>query len=188
MGVEALIEQLKMIPDWRRGRKVQYPLWVMLLMSLLGVMSGYSSLRGLENFMKRHQQEVVELFGLTKTKLPSYSTLRDMAQHVDALKVAEIFLVWAKQALPVEAGQVVSLDGKALGSTLKDCYGAQQNFVTVVSACVQQWDGVIGQTSFHNGESSEITSVRQLLEQLDLQGVWFTLDALHTQKKQSVRL
>jgi len=70
MGVEALIEQLKMIPDWRRGRKVQYPLWLLLLLTLLGVMSGYSSLRGLEDFMQRHQQEVVELFGLTKAKLP----------------------------------------------------------------------------------------------------------------------
>ena len=105
-----------------------------------------------------------------------------MAGHVDALQVAEIFRVWAKQAMPVEAGQVVSMDGKALASTLKDCHGAQQDFVTVVSACVQQWDGVIGQTSFHNGESSEITSVRQLLQQLDVKGVWVTLDALHTQK------
>ncbi|PZV11303.1 MAG: hypothetical protein DCF22_14850 [Leptolyngbya sp.] len=60
MGVEGLIEPLKTIPDWRRGRKVQHPLWVMLLMSLLGVMSGYSSLRGLEDFMKRHQHEGVE--------------------------------------------------------------------------------------------------------------------------------
>ncbi len=59
MGVEALIEPLKTIPDWRRGRTVQHPLWLMLLMSLLGVMSGYSSLRGLEDFMKRHQLAVV---------------------------------------------------------------------------------------------------------------------------------
>jgi hypothetical protein len=132
--------------------------------------------------MKRHQLEVVELFGLAKAKLPSYSTLRDMVQHIDALKVAEVFMGWAKQALPVEAGQVVSLDGKALASTVKECYGTQQDFVMVVSACVQQWDGVIGQLSLHNGDSSEITSVRQLLQQLDVQGVWVTLDALHTQK------
>ncbi len=111
--------------------------------------------------MKRHQQEVVELFGLTKAKLPSYSTLGDMTMRIDALQVAEIFLAWAKQALPVEVGQVLSLDGKALASTLKDCYGVQQDFVTVVSACVQQCDWVIGQLSFHNGKSSEITSVRQ---------------------------
>lgn len=105
-----------------------------------------------------------------------------MAAHVDGVKVAEVFLAWAKQSVPLAAGDVVSLDGKALASTVKDCYGKQQDFVTVVSACVQQWDGVIGQACFHNGESSEITSVRQLLRQLDIQGVWVTLDALHTQK------
>ena len=94
-----------------------------------------------------------------------------MAMHVDALQVAEIFLAWAKQELPVQIGQVISLGGKALASTLKDCHGTQQDFVTLVSACVQQCDWVIGQVSFHNGESSEITSVRQLLQQLDVQGM-----------------
>jgi DDE_Tnp_1-associated len=182
MGVDALIEQLKTIPDWRRKRKVQYPLWLMLLMTLLGAMSGYTSLRGLEDFMQRHQHEVAEWFGLAKPKLPSYSTLHDMARHVDVLKLADVFLQWAKQALPLETGQVLSVDGKALASTLEDTYGAQQDFVMVVSACVQQSGCVVGQLSFHNGESSEIVTVRQLLQQLDACGVWVRLDALHTQK------
>lgn len=61
MGSEALIEQLKTIPDWRRGgRTVQHPLWLMLLMCLLALMSGYSSLRGWEEFMQRHPHEVSE--------------------------------------------------------------------------------------------------------------------------------
>lgn len=182
MSVEVLIEQLKTVPDWRRGRKVQYPLWLMLLMSLLGVMSGYSSLRGLEDFMKRHQNEVAELFGLAKAKLPSYSTLRDMAEHVDAEHVAEIFLDWAKQVCQPQAGEVISIDGKALASNVQDCYGTQQDFVSLVSACVQQHDWGIGQLSFHNGQSSEITSVRHLLHQLNVKGVWVTLDALHAPK------
>lgn len=103
MGDNALIEQLKTIPDWRRGRKVQYPLWLMLLMTLLGVMSGCNSLRGLEDFMKRHQAEVAELFGLAKAKLPSYSTLRDMVEHVDVVQVCAVFLNWSRQCLSVES-------------------------------------------------------------------------------------
>jgi hypothetical protein len=182
MTVAALIEQLKTIPDWRRGRKVQYPLWLMLLMSLLGVMSGYSSLRGLEDFMQRHEKEVPELFALSKAKLPRYATLREMAQRVDVQQLMEIFIAWAKQAMPVQSGQVVSLDGKALGSILTDGYGAGQDFVSVVSACLQQGGWVIGQVSFQNGKTSEIASVRQLLQQLEMKGVWVTLDALHTQK------
>ena len=62
----------------------------MLLLSLLAVMSGYSSLRGLESFMKRHPKEGAELFGLSRAKLPSYLTLRDMAMPVNAKDVTEM--------------------------------------------------------------------------------------------------
>lgn len=183
MAIEPLINELKAIPDWRRGgRTVQYPLWLILLTTLLGVMSGYSSLRGLADFMARHQGEVAAYFGLSKPKLPSYSTLREMALHVDGAAVAEAFQHWAARTAPVAAGAAVAVDGKALGSTVEDCFGSQQDFVMVVSACVQSWAGVIGQVSFQNGKTSEIGAVRTLLQQLDLKGVWFTLDALHCQK------
>jgi hypothetical protein len=182
MGVETLIEQLKTVPNWRRGRAVQYPLWLMLLTTLLGVMSGYSSLRGLADFMARHQQAVAEYFGLAKMKLPSYSTLRRMGRSINPTTVAAVFQAWAKASAPVAVGDAVAIDGKALASTVQDCFGNQQDFVMVVSACVQSWAGMIGQVSFQNGKSSEIGAVRTLLEQLDLKGVWFTLDALHAQK------
>jgi hypothetical protein len=182
MGIDTLVDQLKTIPDWRRGRAVQHPLWLMLLMTLLGVMSGYSSLRGLADFMERHQQEVAAYFGLNKAKLASYSTLRKLTQSVDGTAVAAIFQAWAKASTPVAVGQAVAIDGKALGSTVQECYGTGQDFVMVVSACVQSWAGVIGQLSFHNGKSSEIGAVRALLQQLDLKGMWVTLDALHCQK------
>lgn len=142
MTVSLLIEQLKTIPDWRRGRAVQNPLWLMLLMTLLGVMSGYTSLRGLADFMLRHQPEVTEHFGLETAKLYRYSTIRDMAQD----------------------------------------YGSAQNFVSVVSACVHGRADVMGQISFENGKTSEIGAVRDLLQQLDVVGVWFTMDALHCKK------
>jgi hypothetical protein len=105
-----------------------------------------------------------------------------MTQSVDGTAVAAVFQAWAKAATPVEVGQAVALDGKALGSTVQDCYGTQQDFVTVVSACVQASASVIGQLSFPNGKSSELGAVRALLQQLDLKGVWVTLDALHCQK------
>lgn len=183
MDLDTLIEQLKTIPDWRRGkREVDYPLWLMLLMSLLGVMSGYTSLRGLSDFMQRHAQEAAEIFGLEKAKLPSYSTLRRMSQRVNLDRVAEAFLGWGQTTLPEPAEEAIAVDGKALASTVTDGSTPEQDFVSVVSACVQSSGIVIGQVSFQQGSSSEITSVRELLRQLDVKGAWFTLDALHTQK------
>jgi DDE_Tnp_1-associated len=181
-GLKQLIDQLKTIPDWRRGRAVQHPLWLLLLMSLLGVMSGYSSLRGLADFMRRHQQEVADYLGLGRVKVPSYSMVREMAQSVDGSAVAQVFQSWAMARAKPQAQEAVALDGKALAGTVQDCFGQQQDFVMLVSACVQSWAGVIGLLSFQNGKSSEIGAVRSLLEQLELKGVWVTLDALHTQK------
>ncbi len=185
MGIDSLIILLKTIPDWRRGRAVQYPLWLMLLMTLLGVMSGYSSLRGLADFMERHEQEVADYLKLPKAKLPAYSTIREMTQKVDSIQVARVFQSWVQASVSVPEGEAVAIDGKALGSTVEHLYGNEQAFVMVVSACVQSWSGVIGQVSFDNGSSSEISAVRQLLsqlEQIELKGVWFTMDALHAQK------
>lgn len=181
MAIATLIEQLKTVPDWRRHRRVQCPLWLMLLMSLLGVMSGYSSLRGLADFMARHQQSIAELFGLESVKLPKYSTIRRMSEEVDGSYVSAVFHHWAQQdGLPPEAA--MAIDGKALSSTVQDCHGKHQDFVSVVSACVQQYGWVIAQKSFHTSEQCEIVNVRQLIEQLDVKGAWYTLDALHCQK------
>ena len=69
------------------------------------------------------------------------------------------------------------------GHTVRVCLtDAAQNFVSVVSACVHGRADVMGQISFENGKTSEIGAVRDLLQQLDVEGVWFTMDALHCQK------
>jgi hypothetical protein len=153
----------------------------MLLMSLLAMMSGYSSLRGLADFMKRHQQAVAEHFGLEKAELPKYSSIRRMMQQVEPEQVVMIFHQWAQEG-PLPPEKAIAIDGKALGSTVREHDSAQQDFVSMVSACLQEYGWVIGQVSFHNGEASEIEKVRQLLEHLNVKGAWLTLDALHCQK------
>ena len=66
-----------------------------------------------------------------------------MSQNIDGHKVAQIFQAWAQRTYPVDSGAAVALDGKALASTVEDCHGHQQDYVTVVSACVQEcgWMG-----------------------------------------------
>lgn len=184
MGIEGLIAELKTLPDWRRGRQpVDYPLWSLLLLSLLGVMSGYSSLRGLSDFMQRHYREVMSSLGETpRQRAPAYSTVRRLAHQVDGTRVTQCFHRWAQADGALQAGMGIAIDGKALGSTVTDCCGSQQDFVMVVSAGVQGYGWVAAQTTFQNGESSEIESVRALLQHLSVKGAWLTLDALHCQK------
>lgn len=71
-----LIQALQTIPDHRRGAGQRYPLWVFLLLMILGTMSGYRGYRGLSRFMLRHQEQLAERLGLRRAQLPSYATIR----------------------------------------------------------------------------------------------------------------
>lgn len=183
MSLEALIDDLKTVPDWRRGNQpVEYPLWSLLLVSLLSAMSGYTSLRGLSDFMARHYRDVMALLGQPATTAPRYSTVRRLCQWVDPQQVTHRFERWAQGGEGLTDVPGIAIDGKALGSTVTDCQGSQQDYVTVVSACVHDYGWVAAQTSFTRQGDSEIAAVRELLKHLEVQGTWFTLDALHCQK------
>lgn len=181
-----LIEALQRIPDHRRGAGRRYPLWIFLLLVILGTMSGYPGYRGLSRFMQRHQNHLAERFGLPRAHLPSYSTIRRLLLEIDFHAVAQALNHWAKQAGLVGAGDDCAMDGKSLKNTLTDPFSAEQNFVNVVSMFQLEHGTVVGQSVFENGEHSEIQAVYELLEQLQLTGVTVSLDALHAQKNGSI--
>lgn len=145
-------------------------------------MSGYSSLRGLSDVMERHYREVMSTLGHSLKTAPTYSTVRRLAHQVDSERVSQCFHRWAQADGAVSAEMGIAIDGKALGSTVTDCHGAQQDFVMVVSACVQEYGWVVAQTTFQNRACSEIEQVRALVQQLEGHGAWLTLDAWHCQK------
>ncbi|MEP0914889.1 ISAs1 family transposase [Leptolyngbya sp. GB1-A1] len=177
-----LIEALPTIPDHRRGAGQRYPLWIFLLLVILGTMSGYRGFRGLSRFMQRHQGYLAERLGLRRANLPSYSTIRRLLLEIDFNAVAQAFNYWAKQAGLVSVGDNCAIDGKSLKNTVTDPFAAQQNFVNVVSMFQLKQGVVVGQKVFENGEQSEIQAVYELLQQLQLTGVSVSLDALHAQK------
>lgn len=179
-----LIEALQTIPDHRRGAGQRYPLWVFLLLIILGTMSGYRGFRGLARFMHRHQGHLAARLGLPRAALPSYSTIRRLLMSLDFNAVADAFNAWARACGLVQAGDDCAVDGKGLKNTVSHACDAQQNFVNLVSVFQLQQGVVVGQAAFNNQDQSEIEVVYQLLEKLQLSGVTFSLDALHTQKKQ----
>ncbi len=178
-----LIEALQTIPDHRRGAGQRYPLWVFLLLIILGTMSGYRGYRGLSRFMKRHQAELAAYFQLKRQQLPSYSTIRRMLNEIDFDAVAAAFSQWAVSTGLVQTGDDCAIDGKGLSNTVTNAHDAQQNFVNVVSVFQLQQGLVVGQAVFDNHQQSEIEVVYQLLERLQLKGVTVSMDALHAQKK-----
>jgi hypothetical protein len=182
----SLIEHLQQIRDFRT--QPRYPLWVVLLLVIMGTMSDCLGYRALEEFVERHQKVLLELMELPHQRLPSYSTMRRVMVRIDFQALTQAFNAWAAEAFAVASAEQVALDGKSIKASVKDYDNSYQDFVSVVSAFSVQQGVVVGLQAMHNHKESEIVTVQSLLDVLQLKGVCFSMDALHTQKKRSSKL
>jgi DDE_Tnp_1-associated len=176
----SLIEHLKQVRDFRT--QPRYELWVILLLIVMGVLSGCTSYRALEEFVGRHQAALLELLELPYSRLPSYSTLRKVVERVPYESLTRVFNAWAITTIELQSGEQFAVDGKGIKASVVAYDSHLQDFVNVVSAFSVRAGMVAGLVPMHNKQQSEIETVLQLLEMLNLTGVCFSLDALHTQK------
>lgn len=180
---KSLIDCLKQIPDERNAGGKRHPLWLILLIMILGIMSGYWGYRGLGRFVERHRRQLIATLKIPQARVPSYSTIRRVMMSLDYEAVTQVFNQWASLYTHNSQSQWIAIDGKSLKNTVNDCYGQQQNFVMMVSAFTHERGEILGIKVMENKKQSEIVAVQDLLELLDLKGVVFTMDALHCQKK-----
>ena len=180
---KSLIDYLKEIPDERDPHGRRHPLWLILLIIIMAIISGYWGYRGIGRFVERHRRKLIEIFHISRAEVPSYSTIRRVMISLDYEELAKVFNHWASQYTHNQNGQWIALDGKSLRNTVNDCHGSEQNFVTMVSAFSHQRGEVLGIQIMENKQQSEIGVVQKLLALLGLKQVVFTMDALHCQKK-----
>ena len=69
-----LISFLKAIPDGRYRRGVRYPQCFLLLVAVLGILSGCRSSRDLEAFARRHREQLNQVLDLDFKRWPSDAT------------------------------------------------------------------------------------------------------------------
>lgn len=184
-----LIEELKQIPDYRKGKGKRHSLWLILMLVLLGTLCGYRGYRPLAACTQQHWQRLCELLKLpTQTRLPSCSTFRRVLQRIDFVPFVALFNHWSQSFIQLTEETWVAADGKSIKSTLSDYSESYQNFVSTVSAFTHQQGVVLHLQVTENKHISEIEVVRQVITALSGQPIVFTLDALHCQKKRSRQL
>lgn len=178
----SLLEHLQRVPDPRRSQGERYSCISMLLMIIMGVLCGRYGYRDIGRFCQLHQVEFVKLFCFKNKRVPSYVSIRDFILRLDFTSLQQAFYSWAKEYVPIEQGQWLCIDGKSIRSTLSEYGSEYQNFVSLVSLFCAKREQILCVKRFENGKSSEIKVVEELLEELDLKGVVFSLDALHCKK------
>lgn len=173
------------VPDFRRGQGRRYPLDAVLTMITMGIMSGRYGYRELGRFIRGNAAEFIDIFKLERKDLPSHVTIRTILLNVDFEHLRQAFEAWARQHVTIAPGDVLSIDGKALGSTVTDYDSARQDFICIVSLYSQRQGAVRSLQRYHNGHQSEIPTVRELLAAVGVKGITVTMDALHCKKKRS---
>jgi len=186
--VKSIIEFFEKIPDRRRGAGQRHEQTFVLVLVVMSTMSGYLGYRAIGDFIKRNKESLLEHLRPKKNRLPSFDTVRRIVQGIDFSLVSKQFYRWACQYIPLSRDEWVSVDGKVIGGTVTNANSSNQQFVSLVSLYCSKKKLVIGNEKVLHKKENEITIVQQLIGALELEGVTFSLDALHCQKKRQKSL
>src|SRR4051812_31665884 len=181
-----LLAALEGIPDPRRRQGRRYPLAPLLLFSVLAVLAGATSYRGILTFIGVHRERLNAVFGARLRRAPAVNTLRDLLHALDPAELEAAFRRHAEQlggATTAPGRRVIALDGKTLRGSfdhLDDQAAAQ-----VLSAFASEGALILAHQEIAQGD--EVAAAQALIERLGLSGVLFTADALHCQKNVRLR-
>jgi hypothetical protein len=178
-----LLDLLTEVPDPRRGQGQMYKLPHVLLFSILSIVTGGNSYRGIVTFIDVHLRRLNEAFGLTWKRAPAHTAIRYILKGLDPADVETVFRRDAARlqtacATPGQAS--IALDGKTLRGSFdkfRDRAAAQ-----VLSAFATDTSLVLAHVDIAE-KSNEIPAAQALLAELGVpRGTIVTLDALHCQK------
>jgi DDE_Tnp_1-associated len=184
MASKSIIAYFNEIPDPRRGAGQRHEQTLVLILMLMSIMSGYIGYRAIGDFIKRNKEALLKDLQPKKSRLPSFDTVRRVIQGIDFSMISKQFQQWALQHVSICEEDWISIDGKAIRGTVENAGTPHLQFVSLVSVYCSKQKLLIGNQQIIGKKDTEITVVQQLLKALKLEGVTFTLDALHCQKKQ----
>ena len=180
---ERFLSLLATIPDPRRAEGKRYQLPHVLLFSILAIVSGANSYRGVRTFIMVHRQRLNKAFKLRWKRPPSYTALRYILQGLSATDVEKVFREHAANLNLDVAGstaRIIAFDGKTLKGSFDNFNDIKAKQVLSAFAV----DTALVLTHIEIDEkSNEIPAVQKLLEELDVAGYIVTCDAMHCQKK-----
>ena len=179
-----LIKKLKEVKEFRKNKGKRHPLWLILLIIILGTMQGYLGYRALGGFAKSNLKEICETFGIVTFRVPSFSCIRRVTLGVDWQNLLEIFNQWAAEEYKDILDILwLALDGKSLRNTVINANDAEQNFVKIVSMFSQETGLVLPLKQIENKTGSEIAAVQDTIRDCQLENKIFTGDSLQCQRE-----
>ena len=114
---DRFLSHLGTIPDPRRAEGKLYKLPHVLLFSILAIVTGADSYRGIRTFIKTHRKRLNKAFAIGWKRAPAHTAIRYILQGLNPADVEKVFREHAADLNGCEAPagtRMVALDGKAL--------------------------------------------------------------------------
>ena len=182
---DGLLDLLKQVPDPRRAEGKLYKLPYVLLFSILAVVTGANSYRGIVTFIRIHRKRLNTAFGLHWKRAPAHTAIRYILQGLDPAAVEQVFRRHAAGLRPpggTGPQGSIALDGKVLRRSFDQFTDRK---ATQVLHAFDTGDNLVLAHLEIADKSNEIPAAQRLLAELDLARHIVTLDAMHCQKKPS---
>jgi predicted transposase YbfD/YdcC len=163
------------VRDPRVDRTREHLLEEILLLTIAAVLSGASGWNEIEDY-GRTKIEWFKSFLRLPGGIPSHDTFNRVFAALDPEELEKGFVTWVASIAQLTAGEVVSIDGKALRGTR-----GKKAIVHMVSAWANSNNLVLAQRRVDE-KSNEITAIPKLLQALELSETVVTIDAMGCQR------
>jgi hypothetical protein len=181
LDLESLTDFTSLFEDPRRGQGQRHKLHDIIVIMLMAIISNNQSIKGFARFAKSNEEDLTLRLNL-KHGVPSFNTFRHILDNISEQIFADNFMIYMKKHYKDWHDEFISMDGKAIKSSVSDARTKSQNFISIVSAFGQTSHMVYSMKSFENNKSVETNVVQDLIKDMELENKTFTLDALHCKK------
>lgn len=176
--MKSLYNHFEVLEDPRDIRGKRHELINILIMTIYGILCGYTDFTNLADFLKVYEDYFTTLLKL-ENGTPSHDTLSNVFAIIDSKKFLEIFIAWIKEIVK-DNGIHLSIDGKAVKSARDKINSGNTPYI--VSAFLSDIGISVGQVKVDD-KSNEITAIPELIKLLDIEGKIITIDAIGTQEE-----
>lgn len=177
MIVKSLFNHFEVLEDPRDIRGKKHELINILIMTIYGILCGYTDFVNLADFLKVHENYFTSLLNL-ENGTPSHGTLSNVFKIIDSKKFMEIFIQWISDIIQTN-GNHLSIDGKAIKSARDKVNGGNTPYI--VSDFLSDIGISVGEVKV-NDKSNEITAIPELITIIDIKDKIVTIDAIGTQE------
>ena len=180
-GNGGLIDVLKKLPDPRSRLGRQHSFISIMGISACAMLSGARSFKAIDEWSQKLSPKQLAKLRCRKKKPPSLTTIKETLYRVDAENFDSEINAWlARQAQKNVRAKAIAIDGKTVRGSSDKRRGKPG--IHLLSALLHDEKIVVAQRSVGE-KTNEIPEVVSLLKNIDIEGVFVTLDAMHCQKK-----